>query len=546
MEKRAIIHVENTEKILEFAEFLTSNGWTILSANKTEELLKKQKIPVIREMALVESSIYYADTSRLVRQIIQTRYDIEQDYDINNDDNNIFIVCINITPNLQISESLNPYDASICPENFFISTILRSSFTNYENVMILTDPDDYKEAMIQIKTGEISSDFRSYLAAKALNLVSAYDGGIAASFLQHPQLETQFMNYLSYPFQKSYQLSKGTNKHQEAFLYKLPNDLSTINSFHKIQGKELSYSETLDVFYAWEQVSTLYTILKNQYKVKSKNADGYDFTTQFSPLTGTVFSIAVKLNAILGAAIATNVLDSFTKSLSYDLENTNDVILACSAVIDSVAATQIIKHSFAAIVAPSFTNDAKQILSLNKNIRLIPSGKIQSFMLDGKLVNGGIILQTKDTNLFETLKIKTKNRPSQKIADEMALGMLLAMRAHSYSAVLLKDYSIVGIAQSCTTPKKAIEGVLYEAKMHEQRNVQNNQQASQNEEKSHIADVLICDTEIGFTPAIKELIDCGLTAIIQSGGTPSDTEFINYCDEHGTVMVFTEMTHISF
>lgn len=537
MTRRALIHVENTEGILEFADFLTSSGWTILSANKTEELLRKQKIPVTHEQGLSENNLYFADTARLMNQILSSNYDPEN-YTQEADDKSIHIICMNITPQLKVSVSANTFDNDIRPASFLISTIIRNAFSNYENLLILTDPDDYKEAQIQLRTGEISNKFRTYLAAKALNLVAAFDGGISTAVLQSDTYNNHFMNYLSYPLQKDIQLSKGANKHQDAVLYKIPTNFSVINSFHKIQGKELSFTETADGFYAWEQINTLYTILKNQFKVKSTNADGYDFTTQFTPLTGTVFTVAVKFNSIIGAALSTNVLDSFTKTCTYDTENTTDVVVACSAVIDSPAAKEILKYSIAEVIAPGFTNDAKQILSENKNIRLIPTGKLQSFNYDGKITYGGFLIQDKDTTLFNHWKVKTRNRPSQVITDEMAFGMLLAMRARSYSAVLLKNNTVVGISQGCTSTKKAVEGVLYEAKMTVQR------LALPQDEK--LGDVLICDAEINFTDSVKELIDSGVTAIIQTGGTPTDNEFINYCDEKGIVMVFTEMTHISF
>ena len=57
MTKRAVIHVENTENLVEFAEFLATEGWIILSANKTEEILRKQKIPVTKESALTENNM---------------------------------------------------------------------------------------------------------------------------------------------------------------------------------------------------------------------------------------------------------------------------------------------------------------------------------------------------------------------------------------------------------------------------------------------------------------------------------------------------------
>lgn len=538
MIKRAIIHVENTENILEFADYLASSGWTILSANKTEELLKKQKIPVIREEALVENSLYVTDASQLIRRILLTKDEEDTYYEQNEaDENNIFIVCMNITPKMNLSSQTKPLNNSTCPINFFISNILRSSFSNYENIMILTDPEDYKEAIIQLRTGNVTKEFKTYLAGKALNLISAYDGGIAASILNNTDSSENFMNYLMYPFKKELPLQKGANAQQTAYLYKSPRDYGAMESFLKIPGKELPYNLISDICYAWGQINNLYTILKNQLTVKSTNSDGYDFTTQFTPLTGTVFTIAVKFNSIVGAALSTNVIDSFKQTYTYDIENTDNVVFACSSVIDAPAAAEIGKSNFATIVAPSFTAEAKQILSINKNTRLVPSGKTSTFNLDGKLVNGGIIIQTTDSTLFNHWKVKTKNRPSQILTDEMAFGMLLAMGARSYSAVLLKNNSIIGVAQGCTSTIKAVEGVLYEAKQHATRNGQS---------IDELADVLICDAEINFNDSIKEICDRGIKAIIQTGGTSSDNEFIDYCNEKGIVMIFTDMTHISF
>lgn len=547
MTKRAIIHVENTENILEFADYLANSGWTILTANKTEELLRKQKIPVIREQALVENTLYVTDTSQLVRRILQTKYEEENQYysEDNFDENNIYIVCINVTPKMHTLPENNIQDSQICPSDFFISTILRGSCSNYENVMILTDPADYKEAIIQLKTGEITKSFRTYLAAKALNLISAYDGGISASVLQSQTYNENFMNYLMYPFKKELSLQRGANAQQDAFLYRSPTDFSTVGNFLKLPGKELPYNLISDICYAWGQVSTLYTILKDQYMVKSINSDGYNFTTQFTPLTGTVFTIAVKFNTITGAALSTNVLDSFKKTYTYDIENTDDVVLACSAVIDASAAVEIVKCNFSAIVAPSFTNDAKQILSMNKSIRLVPSGKVSNIRMDGKLVNGGIILQTRDSKMFNHWKVKSKNRPSQDKSDEMAFGMALVMGARSYSAVLIKNNSIVGISQGCTSTIKAIEGVLYESIQHVIR-VEGQEKLDEMKANHTMADVLICDAAVPFSNTIKELIDFGVSAIIQTGGTSSDNEFIDYCNEKGIVLIFTDMTHISF
>lgn len=552
MTKRAVIHVENTENLVEFAEFLVSDGWTILSANKTEEILKKQKIPVTKESALSENNMFMADTSKLIRRVMLTKYHEEDEPYLSHPDeeeNNIYIVCMNVLPSINTAIVSKQFDNQLCPKNFYVTTLLRNAFRNYENLLILTDPDDYKEAMIQIRTGSISKDFRTYLAAKALNLVSAFDAGLSASILQSSKINEQFMNYMMMPFKKELPLHCGMNAQQAAFLYKSPSEEGSVGNFLKYQGKDLPYTLVNDISYAWKQINTLFTLLKNQPTVKSTNSDGYEFTTQFTPLTGTVFSLAVKFGTILGASHATNVLDSFKATFTYDSVMTTDTVFACSAVINTEAAEEIVKGNFAAIVAPSFTTEAKQILSKNKKTKLVPSFKVTNIELDLRFINGGLLVQTKDSTLFNQWKVRTKNRPSQIQTDEMVFGMLLVMGARSYSAVLLKQNSICGIAQGCTSEKRAIDGVLFESMKFQEyaKGVYSDKLGiSHDIDTSNLGEVLVCDGAIPFCESTKKLIDSGVKAVLQTGGTSTDDEFIDYCNEHGVVMVFTGMTHLSF
>ena len=552
MTKRAVIHVENTENLVEFAEFLATEGWTILSANKTEEILRKQKIPVTKENALSENNVYMADTSKLIRRVMMTQYHEEDEQYIvhpDEEDNNIFILCVNVLPAINTSIVSKQFDNQLCPKNYFATTLIRNAFRNYENLLILTDPEDYKEAMIQIRTGSISKDFRIYLAAKALNLVSAYDAGLSASILQSPKFNNMFMNYMTLPFKRELQLHSGMNAQQAAWLYKIPSEAGTVGNFLKYESKDLTYTLVNDISYAWGQINTLFALLKDQLTVKSTNSDGYEFTTQFTPLTGTVFSLAVKFGTILGASHATNVLDSFKQTFTYDTLTTTDAVFACSAVINGEAAEEIVKGNFAAIIAPSFTSEAKQILSKNKKTKLVPSAKVTNIDLEARFMNGGLLVQTRDSTLFHQWKVRTKNRPSQVQTDEMVFGMLLAMGARSYSAVLLKQNSICGIAQGCTSEKNVMDGVCYEALKHTERisGINNPEPGVSTEiDRSNLGEVLVCDGAIPFCDSTKKLLDSGVKAILQTGGTASDDEFIDYCNEHGVVMVFTGMAHLSF
>lgn len=538
MSKCAVIHVEKNENILDFARFLTESGWTILSANKTEELLKQEKIPVTREPTLIENSFYINDISQLVKRILSTDYkNINSTDDKNSkDNNNIYIICINFMPFLQTNLSSQQIPSVAKPQNYHISVLLRNSFVNYENVLILTDPEDYKEAMVQLRTDNITKEFRLYLASKALNLISAYDSGIYFSIQSSLGYSKSFPNFLSFPFVKQLPLHGGANPQQFSCLYKYPGDIGAVSGFKKLRGKELNFNVVSDVSLAWDLISSLYENLKNQYTVKSTNNEGYNFTTQFTPLTGIVFTVAIKLKSIVGAALSPNVHDSFKNAYKYDSQTIKDVTLGCSSVIDEKAADEIVKGNFAAIVAPDFTPEAKQILSTNKNIRLIPTAKISCTPYELELLNGGILFQSKDAVIFDHWYVKTKNRPSQNLTDEMAFGMLLAIQARSYSCVLLKDNMVTGIAQACKSPEKAVDLALLDAKEVIQR--------GQNSDAP--ADLIVCDSSVTLCDSIKELISLGVKAIIQTGNASGDEEFINYCNEHEVIMIYTLMPHISY
>ena len=406
--------------------------------------------------------------------------------------------------------------------------------------MILCDPADYKEAMIQLRTDNISKEFRIYLAAKALNLVSAFDGGIASSILLNDSdtVQETFLNYLTYPFEKQYMLSKGANQHQSSCLYRFPGGTGTVGSLQKQLGKDLSYNTISDISFAWEQICMLSLNLKNQFSVKSTNCDGYKFETQFTPLTGTVFTIVVKYKSILGASISSSTLNSFKNSYTYDIENVKRAILASSAVIDETAAEEIAKGNFAAVVAPGFTQGAKDILSSIKKMELIQISRLSTSDYEMELINGGLLFQTKDKVLFDHWDVKTKTRPGQVIADQMAFGTILSMGSRTFSAVLVKDNTVVGISQACKSSVRAVDTALSDALLHKKQNSETMQ--------LNLADVLVCDSATPLCDSIRQLADQGLKAIIQPGGSQNDEDFINFCNDHLISMIFTNMPHISY
>lgn len=540
MKKRALIHVENTENIIEFAKFLTDNGWEIITANKTEELLTNAGIPVTTERSLIFNGYYQLLNFELMGKILNTKkMEYSESYQNSEDENNIYIICVNFYPEVNYNPNKKQMEELLHPQSFYYSSIIRNGYTNSSNILVLTDPEDYKEAMIQLKTDSITKYFRTYLAAKAINLLSAYDGALSNSLFFGHNSEP-FIDYLTFPFKKFLTLENGANSQQQACLYKFPESVGILSGIQKSHGKPISYRTAADISIIWEQISSLSNYLKTQFSVRSTTCDGYEYTTQFSPITESVFTIAVKLNSILSSSLASNAYDSFKKTYTYDTYNIDDVSIGFSCVVDEQTAAEIVRTKITAVVAPAFTDGAKEILSHNEDILLVPTAKLSVSAFDLQLLNGGLLLQTKDSVLFDHWYVKTSNRPDQYMADQMAFGMVLAMATRSYSAILLRNNSIIGISQAAKSSNRSVDFCFGEAKEYLYRNTR------EDNRKNFIPDLLVCDSKISLTPTIKDLIGYGLKAIIQTGGSVNDEEFINYCNEHGVIMIFTGTTHITY
>ena len=540
MNKKALVYVEDTENLLEFAQFLEKDGWTIYTNGKTADFLKKNGIPYKIDISLDPVPKSISESASVVQKILTTKIEgtSDQPFISSDPDNSYFIVCANINPYDVRFSTVSKNDISGNSISPLLSAIIRVAVTNYKNVLLLTDPDDYKETIIQIRTSDVRDDFRLYLAGKGLNLVSAYDATNSSEILKNnPYNTSPYNKYLTLPYEKMFDLHYGSNEHQSGAVYQLSPNFGALSGLKKLQGKELTHKIISDSCFAWEQIGMLYDNLKTQYAVKSENCDGYPFTTQFTPLTGTVFTVIVKYTLVVGAGIDTNIIDSFNKTISYDPDTLDHATMGCSAVIDEEAATEILKYNFSSLVAPGFTEEARQILSENRSLRLIMATRPAHNKRTGSIVDGGLLIQESDKKLFEKWLVPTKTRPNQKLVDELAFGMTVAMSAHSYASVAIKDNAVVGISSGVGSRKKSLENVTYETKQTFKLHPTDD---------NKIIDVLVFDSAIELSGPIQELIERGLEAILQTGGHPNDKAFIDYCDAHGVSMIFTGMTHHTY
>lgn len=537
MKRSAIVYVENRESLLPLCSYLKEDDWQILSYDSTADYLKENGVEFKSERSLDVQTSGLTDSSAFIQRIMASNLgDLNRKLESKN---NIFMICVNIEPHIIGRREMenNRRQASMIP---YILSVIRAGITNYKNVLVLTDPEDYKEAIVQLRTDSVSPDFRLYLMAKALNLISAYDAAVSSSILKISPYSSEYMNYLMLPYKKKVLLSHGANAHQSSCLYTLLDSEGTLNGIIQIQGKDKSHHVVAEAAFAWGQVSELYRNLRTQMAVPSENRDGYKFTTQISPLTGTVFSIIVKNKLIVGAGISTNTLDSFNKALNYDDSAINQGTVACSAAIDETLAREIVKYDLSVVIAPGYTDAGRAVFADYPYLTLLQTSGFGTKEFDADYLDGGILVQSEDSQMFEKLMIVTQKRPNQTEINQLAVGMLMVMNSRSYAAIVMKDNAIAGIATGFGSRLKTLANVEYEVKQTYKKH------HTEAELPVKLGDVLVSDSAIPLCEPVKNLIDGGISAIMQTGGLPEDNEFIKYCDEKGVSMIFTGITHTSY
>ena len=225
------------------------------------------------------------------------------------------------------------------------------------------------------------------------------------------------------------------------------------------------------------------------------------------------------------------MLDSYKKTYDCDPVSIFGGIVGCSAVVDKAAAEEMSTCFLEVIVAPGFTEEAKAVFAEKKNLRLVVAAVSADEDWECIAVDGGLLVQNRDNELFSRWDIVTKARPTQAQIDEMAFGMAVAMFAKSNAILVIKDRAAIGIGCGQTNRIWAAGQALERAK------------AVTDAAKVEAAQVLVSDAFFPFADCVEKAAEFGIKAIVQPGGSLRDQESIDACNKHGIAMVFTGTRH---
>lgn len=495
---KALLSVYNKEGIEELADFFVKEGIEILSTGGTYTHLASLGYSVTKLEDFTKSpEILHGRVKTLHPKVhggILYRRDHPDDLsDVSvNGLSSIDFVCVNLYPFFdKLEENLSEL-AQVEFIDIGGPTMLRAAAKNYPFVYALSSPDEYSAFMRVYKEGteEEKLAFRRKSAGLVYNLMGAYDSAVA-NFL----LKEEEKTYGGFSYRKVQSLRYGENPHQKASVYEEIDGHGALKSIRILNGKELSYNNYKDLDIAWKVV--------------------HEFSEPCC--------CALKHNTPCGVALGENALECFEKAYAADSVSIFGGVLGFNVEVTKECAEKMNEIFLEVVIAPSYTEDALEVLKSKKNLRILtcshkPSATNTMVSLDGLL-----LVQEEDQKIFDQLKTVTKTSPTKEMTEEMIFAFKVVKYVKSNAIVVTKNKMTLGIGGGQVNRIDAAKYALSKA----------NGQAV----------VLASDAFFPFPDVVEESAANGISAIIQPGGSLKDEASINACDDHGIAMVFTGMRH---
>lgn len=504
MKKRALISVFDKTGILEFAKFLDEKGIEIISTGGTYKYLKENGLTVLDISEVTNFKEMLDGRVKTLHPnihggILAIRDNAEHMETIKNEGiSPIDFVIVNLYPFFKEVQTDKSFEEKIEFIDIGGPTMLRSAAKSFKDVTVICNIEDYEKVMQEIENnGDVTFETKKRLAGKVFNLTSAYDAAIS-NFL----LEEEYPNYLSMSYEKKFDLRYGENPHQSSAYYVSTTESGSMKDFEQLNGKELSFNNIRDMDIAWKVVG------------------------EFEEPA----ACAIKHSTPCGVAIADDIYTAYTKAHDCDPVSIFGGIVALNREVDSKTAEELKKIFLEIVIAPSFTDEALEILNSKKNLRVIKCKiKQQQDKMEYVKVDGGLLVQQTNNKMIDKMNVVTEKTPTEQEKEDMILGMKVVKHVKSNAIVVVKDGMAIGVGTGQTN---RIWSTIH-AIEHAQEKIGKNLSGA----------VLASDAFFPFRDCVDTANEAGIKAIVQPGGSMRDQESIDACNEYGITMVFTSIRH---
>ncbi|MFN6528405.1 bifunctional phosphoribosylaminoimidazolecarboxamide formyltransferase/IMP cyclohydrolase [Nostoc sp. ChiSLP03a] len=503
MARLALLSVSNKTGLIDLARSLVEEfDFDLISSGGTAQALKDAGLPVTKVADYTGSPEILGGRVKTLHPRIHggilARRDVSQDItDLeNNQIRPIDLVVVNLypfeetiaKPGVTLAEAVEQIDIGG-------PAMLRASSKNFAHLTVLCNPAQYSEYLEELRqnNGEASLEFRQKAALKGFLHTASYDQAIA-SYLAEGQQYTLSGTQLQ-------SLRYGENPHQPAAWYQTGITPTGWTAATKLQGKELSYNNLVDLEAARRIIAEF---------------------------TDTPAATIIKHTNPCGTALGSTISEAYQKAFNADSTSAFGGIVALNRPIDAATASELTKTFLECVVAPSCEAEAQEILAKKSNVRVLTLADLSSGPKDTvKAIAGGFLVQTSDDIIADTSQwqVVTERQPTDSELAELLFAWKVCKHVKSNAIVVTSDRTTLGVGAGQMNRVGSVKIALEQAG-----------------EKAKGA-TLASDGFFPFDDSVKTAAAAGITAIVQPGGSLRDKDSIIAANELGLLMVLTGVRH---
>ena len=499
---KAILSVHDKTGLVDFARGLAGLGWTLLASGGTARLLRESHLPVTEVAEYTGSPEILGGRVKTLHPAIHggllarsTSADLAELHGLGWD--YIDLVAVNLYPFEQtVAKPDVTFEDAI--ENIDIGgvTLIRAAAKNHQRVTLVCDPADYAAVLAELRAGGVTESMRKALAVKGFALTARYDALISA-YLQGQSGESAPLHLAAFPSQK---LRYGENPHQSATLYTYAPGLGPLGG-KLLQGKELSYTNLLDLDGAWRAA------------------------VSFERPTICI----VKHVSPCGIASADTLAEAFKAALASDPVSAFGGVIASNRPFDAAAAEALGDLFVECLAAPGFSPEALARLAPRKNCRLLdlPNTSVEP-RYELRSITRGLLKQDLDFGdpaAAPQWQVVTQRQPTPSEWAALRFAWKACQHVKSNAIVFARGEATVGIGGGQPNRVDCVRIAIQRAG-----------------EKARGA-VMASDAFFPFPDSVELAAQAGVTAVIQPGGSMRDAETLAVADAAGLAMVVTGVRH---
>ncbi|OXM54872.1 bifunctional phosphoribosylaminoimidazolecarboxamide formyltransferase/IMP cyclohydrolase [Amycolatopsis thailandensis] len=509
--RRALIGVSDKAGLLELATGLHAAGVEIVSTGGTAKVIANAGVPVtpVEEVTGFPESLDGRVKTlhpRVHAGLLADRDRPEHVEQLKQLDIAPFdLLVVNLYPFSQtVASGASPED---CVENIDIGgpAMVRAAAKNHNSVAVVVDPSRYEWVLERVAAGGFELADRKRLAAQAYAHTAAYDTAVAAWFANAyaPADDSGFPDFTGASWERGDVLRYGENPHQKAALYK--HWRPGLAHAEQLHGKAMSYNNYVDT--------------------DAARRAAYDFDAP---------AVAIIKHANpCGIAVGEDIAEAHRKAHACDPVSAYGGVIATNRPVSREAAEQISEVFTEVVLAPDFDAEALEILQRKKNVRLLKLPAITSpDPIEFRPISGGMLVQTVDTIAAEGDDPANWTLATGAPADERTLADLefawRSLRAVKSNAILLaNDGATVGVG------------------MGQVNRVDSSRLAVSRAGDRAKGSVAASDAFFPFPDGLEVLLEAGVRAVVQPGGSIRDAEVIAAAEAAGVTLYLTGTRHFA-